>query len=50
MLNNLFVICFAQNSHPAIRKTASKINEFVPAGWKLIAEAKGDLNKDGKED
>jgi hypothetical protein len=47
MLNNLFVICFAQNSHPPIKKTASKINEFVPAGWKLIAEAKGDLNKDG---
>ncbi|SOD18328.1 hypothetical protein [Pedobacter xixiisoli] len=41
---------FAQSDNPLIKKTASKATDFVPKGWKLIAEAKGDLNKDGLED
>lgn len=50
MLNNLLFVCFAQSDNQNIRKTASKINDFIPAGWKLAAEAKGDLNKDGLVD
>ena len=49
----LLFICnfsFAQSDDPTFKKTASKIKEFIPAGWKLISEAKGDLNKDGLED
>lgn len=38
---------FAQSDEPTIKKSVAKINEFIPTGWKLIAEAKGDLNKDG---
>lgn len=41
---------FAQSDEPTFKKSASKIKDFVPAGWKLITEAKGDLNKDGLED
>lgn len=38
---------FAQTAEPTIKKSVAKIKEFIPAKWKLIAEAKGDLNKDG---
>ena len=38
---------FAQSHAPTIKKTVSKITDFVPAGWKILSEAKGDLNKDG---
>lgn len=41
---------FSQDNEPNIKKTVSTITEFVPAGWKLVADAKGDLNKDGLED
>ncbi|MFC4211835.1 hypothetical protein ACFOWA_11615 [Pedobacter lithocola] len=40
----------AQTKQQTIKKTASKITDFIPPKWKLIAEAKGDLNKDGLED
>ncbi|RNL50707.1 hypothetical protein [Pedobacter jejuensis] len=40
----------AQTKQLAIKTTATKITDFVPAKWKLIAQAKGDLNKDGLED
>ncbi|RYG03926.1 MAG: hypothetical protein EOO07_31420 [Chitinophagaceae bacterium] len=43
-------LSFAQSDNPTIKKSVAKINEFVPARWKLIAEAKGDLNKDGLAD
>ena len=49
----LFVSCqlsFAQGDEVVIKKTVSKISDFVPAKWKIIAEAKGDLNKDGLAD
>ena len=38
---------FAQGDVPTLKKTVSKISDFVPAGWKLLTEAKGDFNKDG---
>lgn len=41
---------FAQSDEPTIKKTVSKIADFVPAGWKILTETKGDLNKDGLED
>lgn len=50
LLNNLFNVCFAQGDEPTIKKSVSKIIDFIPAGWKLAAEAKGDLNKDGLVD
>jgi len=54
ILTIFLIICaqfsFAQSDKPTIRKTASKITDFVPAGWKILTEAKGDLNKDGLVD
>lgn len=41
---------FAQSDAQNIKKTVSKITDFAPAGWKILAEAKGDLNKDGLAD
>lgn len=41
---------FAQSHAPTIKKTVAKITDFVPAGWKILTEAKGDLNKDGLVD
>lgn len=42
--------CLAQSNNLNIKKTVFKISDFVPAKWKIIAEAKGDLNKDGLVD
>ena len=41
---------FAQSNVPTIKKTVLKITDFVPTGWKILTEAKGDLNKDGLVD
>ncbi|TKC01754.1 hypothetical protein [Pedobacter cryotolerans] len=46
MLLISFNLLFAQNNDPIIKKTASKIEDFIPTDWKLIVEEKGDLNKD----
>lgn len=49
----LFIVSkhtFAQSEVPNIGKTVSKISDFVPANWKILTEAKGDLNKDGLVD
>ncbi|WP_316802459.1 hypothetical protein [Pedobacter nototheniae] len=37
---------FAQSDDPVVKKSAATVKEFVPAGWKIIYNAKGDLNKD----
>lgn len=37
---------YAQTDHPQIPKTGVNINAFIPKGWKVIYQAKGDLNKD----
>jgi len=45
---------FAQNEfpmptdadYPKIKESASKTSDFIPAGWKILGEAKGDLNGD----
>lgn len=37
-------------AQPAISKSGDNLNVFVPAGWKIMEEAKGDLNKDGIPD
>lgn len=50
MFSNLLIACFAQSDEPTIKKSVVKISDFVPKGWKRIAEAKGDLNKDGLVD
>ena len=39
---------YTQNSIQPL--TANNADGFVPKGWKLIAKASGDLNKDGKAD
>lgn len=44
------MLSFSQDDKPIIKKSATTIREFVPAQWKVIAEAKGDLNKDGLAD
>lgn len=41
---------FGQHNDVKIKSICAKTSDFVPAGWKLIKEAKGDLNKDGLAD
>lgn len=41
---------FGQNNDIKIKSICAKATDFVPAGWKLVKEAKGDLNKDGLAD
>ncbi|RZL47998.1 MAG: hypothetical protein EOP00_10395 [Pedobacter sp.] len=50
ILVNIWMLSFSQDDKPIIKKSATTIREFVPAQWKVIAEAKGDLNKDGLAD
>lgn len=48
-----FVLSFtvtAQTDHPAIQPSGKSSDDFVPDGWKIIARADGDVNKDGLED
>ncbi|MES2445605.1 MAG: hypothetical protein V4546_00405 [Bacteroidota bacterium] len=45
-----FNLLFAQSDKPIIKKSAAKIEDFIPTDWKLIVEEKGDLNKDGLQD
>lgn len=37
---------FAQNSRPSIPPAGASPQSFVPKNWKIIYQAKGDLNKD----
>lgn len=37
-------------SYPTLAPQGASASAFVPEGWKLEAEHKGDLNKDGKDD
>jgi hypothetical protein len=37
-------------TYPGIASEGASAQDFVPEGWKLEAEHKGDLNKDGKDD
>jgi hypothetical protein len=37
-------------AQPAIPKSGDNLNAFVPARWKIMEQAKGDLNKDGIPD
>jgi hypothetical protein len=53
MKNSLFILfslisiqLYAQADHPQIPKTGTNADAFVPKGWKVIYQAKGDLNKD----
>lgn len=41
---------FAQSDHPVLKKSAATVKDFIPNGWKMIYEAKGDLNKDLQPD
>ena len=36
--------------YPALPKTAARPVDFIPAGWKTVSEAEGDLNGDRKKD
>lgn len=36
--------------YPTLANRAKNAKAFVPNGWKLIADTKGDLNKDGADD
>ena len=46
----LFSLAGFAQQQPAKVKYAKSIDSFVPKSWKIIATAKGDLNKDGTED
>ena len=35
---------------PTLPLQGKTLRDFIPADWKLLKSAKGDLNKDGKED
>jgi hypothetical protein len=39
-----------RSNYPEIRKSGMTIESFLPDRWKIIAEASGDLNKDGVSD
>lgn len=46
---------FAQDYSSRIDKskvaaTGAKVSDFVPAGWKIESEARGDVNGDGRAD
>jgi len=36
--------------YPTLPKSGSTVDDFVPKGWKIEMQAKGDLNSDGLED
>lgn len=40
----------SQNNSPQINTSGKNSNDFLPAGWKLIDSAEGDLNKDSLSD
>jgi hypothetical protein len=44
------LLSFAQNNDPIIPTSGNVVKDFVPQGWKKIALANGDLNKDGVDD
>lgn len=37
-------------AYPSIKSTGQSIIDFVPAGWTILDNAYGDLNKDGSKD
>lgn len=43
------VFLFSQDL-PTINKTGKKPEHFIPKGWEIIGQAKGDVNKDGLDD
>lgn len=43
-------IALAATTLPAIPKTGKTIQDFVPKGWHLLAQTRGELNQDGKDD
>ena len=49
----LTTFCFnlyAQNNNPIVQKKGTNVKAFLPNGWKIIYEVKGDLNKDNLTD
>jgi hypothetical protein len=50
----LFLLCgvaVAQQYHyPVIRAAGHSLGDFIPAGWKMIGSAAGDLNGDARSD
>jgi len=50
LLSGMAPAGMAQGSFPAIPVAGAAAGTFVPEGWKLIARAEGDLNKDGAAD
>lgn len=45
-----FAPAHAEIAVPAIPKTGKTLGAFVPAGWKILKQAEGDLNKDNLPD
>ncbi len=50
LLIALAAVVPASSSHPVFPESGGRLEAFVPAGWKIIAQADGDLNKDGIPD
>lgn len=49
-MKNLLALLLLTLPFAAMAQTDNAIAPFVPAGWKVIATEKGDLNKDGTDD
>lgn len=48
-----FTLLQANNNaieYPTLPSKAEKIEDFIPSGWKLLTEARGDLNNDSRND
>ncbi|RZL29733.1 MAG: hypothetical protein EOO96_19610, partial [Pedobacter sp.] len=41
---------FAQSNNPDVPKSGNNIKAFIPKGWKILSQSKGDLNKDNLPD
>jgi hypothetical protein len=55
LLTFILAICFGVSygqdfTYPSIQPTEQNITDFVPAGWTILENVYGDLNRDGIED
>ena len=50
LLSSITSHLFAQSDDPVIPASGVNVKSFIPKGWKMISDSKGDLNKDGIAD
>lgn len=54
-LITIFILSFGYSfgqvfSYPAVNTNGQRFADFIPDGWTVLDSAKGDMNKDGKDD